>query len=91
VPALTQEELLDRIDPKHALRRKDLIDWLRKRRDHFQSLAGISATQGRYDFAHKWQIRAHTYDALIYEISYLHDQGTDPEREDELTCPVPTT
>lgn len=91
MPALTQEQLLERLDPKHALGREDLISWLRKRRDHFQSLAGISATQGRYDFAYRWQIRSQTYDALIYEISYLHDQDSNPVREDELTCPVPTT
>ena len=86
MPALTQDQLMDRIDPKLVASRKDLIEYISKRRDYFQHLASHCAQQYQYDFAHKWNIRAQAYDLMRHEISTMQDLNNDPTREELDPC-----
>ncbi len=86
MPALTQQQLIERIDSKRIAIRADLIKYISKRRDYFEHLASHCAQQGQFDFAHKWNIRAQAYDLMRHEISMLEDLNNDPTREDQDPC-----
>ena len=86
MPALTQQQLMLRIDPKLVAVREDLVQYMTKRRNYFEHLASHCAQQAQYDFAHKWNVRAQAYDLMRHEISTLQDLNNDPTREDQDPC-----